>query len=112
PDFGPPGVEHGVSIELEGLSRFDAKLLPVELGTNGASLVASAVGRVNRFAGEFVGYAGGRNSNGVLQAFSSLPALEPELQIAIYRDGCLVGTGLAPGSLAVVAMSGAPRVTG
>ncbi len=111
PDFGSPGAEPGVSVELEGLSRFDVNLAPVELGTN-ASLVASAVGTVNRVAGEFVGYAGVRSSNGVLQAFASLPALELELEIAVYRDGCRAGGAYAPSLLALAEVAGTPKVIG
>jgi len=112
PDYGSNSPQHAVAIELESLTRFDVDLLPVPLGTNGASMVASVVGRVNRIDGEFVGNTGVRNSNGVLQAFASLPALQPEMEIAIYRDGCLVGTALAPGSEAMVPLSGAPKVVG
>lgn len=112
PGYGSNSPQHAVAIELEGLSRFDVNLSPVELGTNGAALTASVVGRVNRVEGEFVGYAGLRNSNGVLQAFASLPVLLPEMEIAVYRDGCLVGTALVPNSEAVVPISGTPRILG
>ena len=105
------GQEYGVAIELDRMSRFDINLTPLELATN-ASIVASAVGTVNHVPGDFVGYAGVRNSNGVLQAFASLLAIEPEMQIAVYRDSCLVGTAIASSSLGVVTLSRRPRVIG
>jgi hypothetical protein len=112
PDFPSSADQHGVAIELEGLRRFDVALSPVPLETNGASLVASAVGTINRIVGEFMGYAGLRNSNGVLQAFASLAALGPEVEIAVYHERCLVGAALAPSSLAVATLSGTPRIIG
>jgi hypothetical protein len=112
PDFGSNSSQHAVAIELEGLNRFDVDLSPVELGTDGAAMVASIVGRVNRVEGEFVGYAGVRHSNGVIVAFASLPVLQSEMEIAVYRDGCLAGTAQVPISEALVPLSGAPKAVG
>ncbi len=107
---GPAGPGHGVAIELEGLSRFDVSLLPLDLGSNG-TITAGAVATVNQIAGEFLGYAGVRSSNGVLSAFASLSALEPEMEIAVYHDGCLAGSAQAASSLATVGLSGNPKIT-
>jgi hypothetical protein len=106
------GGELGVLVELEEPRSFAVDLAPLNLSSNGAAIVAGAVGSFEHGGSEFLGYIGVRQSNGAREVFGDLSLFQGGLSLSVYRDGCQSGATGSPTLSPTVGVGGAARVVG
>ena len=106
------GAELGVLVELGEPRSFSVDLAPLNLSSNGATILAGAVGSFEHGDSEFLGYIGVRQSNGAREVFGDLSLFEGGLSLSVYRDGCQSGASGSPTLSPTVGVAGTARVVG
>ena len=106
------GGEIGVLVELEEPRAFSVDLAPLVLSSNGAAIIAGAVGSFDHAGSEFLGYIGVRQTNGTREVFGDLTFFDGGVSLSVYRDGCQSAATDSPTLTPSVGLAGAPRVVG
>src|SRR5262249_8756010 len=104
--------ELGMLVELAETRSFALDLAPLDLSSNGATIVAGAVGSFEHAGSEFLGYIGVRRANGAREVFGDLSFFDGGLSLSVYRNGCQSGTSASPTLSPRIGVTGAARVVG
>jgi hypothetical protein len=94
-------LQDGVYVELPGVSSFDMDVLPIELTSTSSVALAIAAG---------LGTASINRSNGVTRIVAEMASSATTM--VVRSGGAVVGSATISSNVAVVSLSGDPRVAG